>query len=193
MPEPTLADKAIQIARSSTTKPCCGKFLPELWPGPDGWSGLDPQKPAAVVVRYVRKYQEPATNVAATGDAQLVLEYDSLTWLAEFKPVNRDTVEKWKELLLQAFSGAKTGCETGAHDGHIICAVRFKYMLFPGSYEPSVSAQGLHINIAGTNTHFPSQLRPVPDPSPHVPKLSITGDPDQYQIGLSKVWGIEPQ
>jgi hypothetical protein len=166
----------------------------ELWPRPDGHSDLDPQKPAAMVVRCVRKRRGAAANAATTtGDAPMALKYDRLTWLImEVKAARQDTAEKWKELLLQACSRAATGY--GAHDVYIICAVGLKYMLF--SWDPTkagIAAQEMRINVAGETTHFPSQLKPAPESSPHVPKLGVASDPDQYVIDLDKVWNIDPR
>ena len=167
------------------------KVQRELWPRPDGRSDLDPQKPAAIVVRCVRSRREAAAN----GDAQPVLEFDRFTWLIiEIKPAGQDTAENWKELLFRACSRAETGYNPGAHDVYIIYAVGLKYMLF--SWDPTnagVSAQELRIDVAGENTHFASQLKPVPGSSPHLPRLKIVGDPDQYQINICKVWSIDPR
>ena len=117
------------------------------------------------------------------------------TWLImEVKAASQDTAERWKELLSQACSRAQTGYDTGAHDVYIICAVGLKYMLF--SWDPAnagVSARELRINVAGETTRFPSQLKPTSGSSPHVPKLNVAGDPDQYQIDLGKVWSIDPR
>lgn len=170
------------------------KVQRELWPRRDGRSDLDLHKPAAIVVRCVRLRQQAAVN-AATGDAQPVFEFDRFTWLIiEVKRADQDTAENWIELLLQACSRAKTGYDTGAHDVYIICAVGLNYMLF--SWDPTnvdVSSQELRIDVAGENTHFESQLKPVPECSPHLPKLQVAGDPDQYQIDLCKVWSIDPR
>lgn len=171
------------------------KVQRELWPGLDpGFSNLDPSKPKATVVRCVRRRRAPA---AATGDAQLPpLEFDRFTWLImEVKPPSQDTAEEWRELLLQVCSRAEKGYEPGSHDVHIICAIGLRYMLF--CWDPAnagVPARALRINIAGGDeTRFPSQLRPVPEASPHVPKLGMEGNPDQYLIDLDKVWSIDPR
>ncbi len=166
----------------------------ELWPQPDGYSDLDPQKPAAMVVRCVRKRRGTGANaVTTTGDAPMAPTYDRLTWLImEVKAASQDTAPKWKELLLQACSRAAAGY--GDHDVYIICAVGLKYMLF--SWDPTkagIAAQELRIDIAGETTPFPSQLRPASESSPHVPKLGIAGDPDQCMINLDKVWSIDPR
>lgn len=112
-----------------------------------------------MIIRCVRKRREASANAAATGDAQLPLEYDRLM---EVKPASQDTVERWKELLFQAFSRAETGYDAGAHNVYIVCAVGIKYMLLSRNHtNAGVSVQELRINVSGENKHFGSQLKPV--------------------------------
>lgn len=166
------------------------KVQHELWPRPDGWSD---QKPGVIAVRCVRRSRTAAASAATDSHSQAQLEYDRLTWLLlEVVPTSQDTAEGWKELLLQVCARAERGY--GVHDVYIICAIGLKYMLF--TWDPKNAgnpAQELRLNIANENMHFPSQLKPVPEASPHVPKLSIAGEPDQYQIDLDKVWSIDPR
>lgn len=96
--------------------------------------------------------------------------------------------------MLQVCARAETGYDPGAHDVYIICAIGLKYMLF--TWDPKnagIAAQELRFNVAGEDTPFQSQLKPVLEAPPHVPKLSIAGDPDQYLIDLDKVWSIDPR
>ena len=171
------------------------KVRRERWPGSDSRLDPDPQKPTTTVVRCLRPHRESAANAAGSSSAPSVPEFDRLTWLImDVKAASQDTAERWKELLSQACSRAQTGYDTGAHDVYIICAVGLKYMLF--SWDPAnagVSARELRINVAGETTRFPSQLKPTSGSSPHVPKLNVAGDPDQYQIDLGKVWSIDPR
>ena len=112
--------------------------------------------------------------------------------IIETKPPSRDTPEGWAELLAQVCS-RECRRDKGSHDVYIICAVGIKYMSF--YWDPSNAgnpAQELRLSVAGKDVHFPSQLKPAPDCSPHVPGLNADDTPDQYRIDLSRVWSADP-
>jgi hypothetical protein len=156
----------------------------EPFMGPEG--EIEQDKPEAIVVRSAQTHQNAQ-------EPQQQRQSDFYNWLIiETKPPSRDTPEGWKELLMQACSRVRQ-YDDGSHDVYIICAVGLKYMAF--YWDPRDAGnpkQELRLGVAGVEVHFPSQLKPDPGCSPHVPNLKNDGNPDQYRIDLSRVWSIDP-
>ena len=150
-----------------------------------GTDELDPPGPQPVVIRQLQVRRDSAEESRS---------YDCLSWLTiEHTPPSHDTPEGWKEVLLRTCSRPeKLNRET--HEIFIICAVGLKYMIFSWNARNAGNpTQELRIDIAGEDNHFPSQLKPAPETSPHLPNLKASGHPDQYRIGLSRVWSIDPR
>lgn len=115
--------------------------------------------------------------------------------IIEGSPPAQDTPKGWKELILQACSHM---CQhqyvNGANDIYLIYAAGLRYM--PFYWDPSNAdkpTQKLRLNVAGEDVHFPSQLTPIPDCSPHVPNLRAKGSPDQYRIYPSRLPSADPE
>lgn len=149
-----------------------------------GADELDPPGPRPVVMRRVQ--MGPDTQEGSP-------DYQRFNWIiVEYAPPSHDTPEGWKELLLRACARQEK-FDRGTHDIFMICAVGVKYMIF--SWDPRNAGnptQELCIHIAGEDTHFPSQLKPAPEASPHLPNLNASGHPDQYRINLDRVWSLDP-
>lgn len=152
--------------------------------GPEG--DIEQDKPEATVVRSVQVRRQNAPEPQQR-------QSDLYNWLIiETKPPSRDTAEGWKELLMQACSRVRQ-YDRGAHDVYIICAVGLRYMaLYWDPRNAGSPTQELRLGVAGEEVRFPSQLKPAPDCSPHVPDLEDDENPEQYRIDLGQVWSIDP-
>jgi hypothetical protein len=155
---------------------------------------IERDRPYAIVVRSVLARPKNALE----SPQQKTIDF--YNWLiVEAEPPSQDTPQGWKELLLRACSRIYQ-YDKGSHDIYLICAIGLKYM--PFYWDPKntdTPAQELRLKIADEEeeeeeeeVHFPSQLRPALDCSPHVPNVKVGASPDQYRIDLSRLWSADP-
>jgi hypothetical protein len=157
----------------------------ELFQGPEGRP--NPFQPDASVVRLVK-----VASSSRIGSRQN-LSFNRYNWLViETEPPSQDKPNIWVWLLHRACSRLMQ-YHDGSHQIFLICAVGLSYMLF--TWEPQnacVPGTELQLQADDTMVRFPSQLRPSPTYSPHVPNLGVVGHPHRYLIVPSLVWSIEP-
>jgi hypothetical protein len=146
---------------------------------------IEYDKPQAIVVRAGQWRQHAQSPQQRS--------FQRYNWLMiETAPPSLDTPEGWKDLLTQACY-RMSRYNNGAHDICIICAIGLKYMALRWDPKNADNAtQELRIRVAGSEVHFPSQLMPVPDLSPHLPNLKADRTSDQYAIDIGRVWSADP-